>query len=327
MKTFCRSICGIVVLVSIILALAARGQSSPEAARVTIGGPPNVSLLVTIAEAQGYFNEQNLDVAYKPVQTGKLVQDAVVAGQIPYGAGLDVNVAFLGFHDTDVCALAVLMKKGDDGLIARGDRGIATIADLAGKRIGYLPGTTSDVLLDRLLQSAQLDRARVSLVTMPPPAMQAGIIRGDIDAASVWEPFRENARRSLGDKAFNVDGGKYYTANVLLIGRKPKTLSQDSVESRIIRALTKAAEYARNNPALSQRTVAPMLGLKPEQVEQLWRFYSFGIQPARTAKNDLSRLGSWIRVSQPEYAEKPQPNYDRVLIDGAAVGLAGTNGE
>ena len=307
-----------------MLALAAcspqaSGPDQPVA--VTIGGPPNITLLAEIAEAKGYFAEEGVDATIRSIQTGKLTQDAVIAGQLDFGIVLDVNAAILGFRADNVSVLAVLMTKSDDGLVARRDRGIQRPEDLAGKTVARMTGTTSHVHIDRLLEAAGVDPARVTFRTMPPPAMQAALIRGDIDAASLWQPFRLNAMSALGANGLNLDGDNLYRSRVLLIRRAPAAAAAGSPEVRVLRALTRAASFARANPGEAQAIVAPALGLPPATVATLWRFYSFDAAAPATARADIERLGAWTARTQPDFAGR-RPDYRAVLADPRYVELA-----
>jgi ABC-type nitrate/sulfonate/bicarbonate transport system substrate-binding protein len=309
---------------AVALALISCSPAAPQAGQpvaVTIGGPPNIALLAEIAKAKGYFAEEHIDATIQPIQTGKLTQDAVIAGQLDYGIVLDVNVAALGFRADNVVTLAALMSKGDDGLVARRDHGINGPADLAGKIVGRLTGTTSHVYIDRLLEQAGVDPARVTFRTMPPPAMQAALARGDIDAASLWEPFRLNAANALGNNALNLDGGQLYTARVLLIRRAPAPATRDTQEVRVVRALARAAAFARSNPAEAQAIVAPRLALSPAMVASIWHFYGFGVSPPDSARADVERIGAWVVRTQPDFAGR-RPDYHTVLGNADYVRLA-----
>jgi NitT/TauT family transport system substrate-binding protein len=306
------------------LALAAcspQPASKEERVAVTIGGPPNIALLAEIARENGYFAAEGIDATFQSIQTGKLAQDAVVAGQLDYGLVLDVNTASLGFGQREVKALATLMTKGDDGLVARRDRGINGAADLAGKKVARLTATTGHVFLDRLLESAGVDPSKVTFVTMPPPAMQAAIARGDIDAASLWEPFRQNAVTALGANALNIEGANLYTAKVILIRRNPAPPKVGSQEVRVVRALDKAADFARANPGEAQAITARLMGLPQPTVAGLWHFYGFEVTAPAASRADVERLGTWVSRTQPDFRGKT-PDYGPLLAEGGYVQYA-----
>lgn len=320
MKSLRKMIAAVTMALAILsCSPAQRAPNQPVA--LTIGGPPNISFLAEIANSRGFFREEGLEVTIRPIQTGKLAQDAVIAGQLDYGIVLDVNTAALGFRADNVAVLAVLMSKGDDGLIARRDRGINGPSDLAGKTVARMTGTTSHVYIDRLLERAGVDPATVTFRTMPPPAMQAAVVRGDVDAASLWQPFRLNAAAALGGDGLNLEGSQVYTARVVLIRRAPGAAAAGSQEVRVVRALARAAEFARANPVQAQAIVAPAMGLPPATVASIWGSYSFGVAAPDAARADIERLGAWVSRTQPDFAGRT-PDYRAVLGNGQYVRLA-----
>lgn len=288
---------------------------------VTIGGPPNISFLADIAAKKGYFTEEGISVTIQPIQTGKMAQDAVVGGKLDYGVVLDVNLAALSFQRGDVRALGVIMTKSDDGLVARRDRGIKAASDLAGKKVARLTATTSHVYIDRLIESAGVNPDSVTFVTMPPPAMQAALVRGDIDAASLWQPFRQNTIAQLGANAFSLDGGALYGAKVVVIRRAPSPAAADGQEVRVLRALRRAGDFARQDPAAAQAIVAPSLGLPPATVAALWPFYQFSFGAPETAQAEIERLSAWTASAQPDLSGKTS-DYATIMGDGSYARLA-----
>jgi NitT/TauT family transport system substrate-binding protein len=67
-------------------------------------------------------------------------------------------------------------------------REISQMRNLAGKRIGYVPSSTSYHVLMQGLVSAGLGESDVTLVVMSIDDMPQALERGDIDAFSGWEP-------------------------------------------------------------------------------------------------------------------------------------------
>src|ERR1700728_4125843 len=85
---------------SVLVAVVLGGCSSSReglAKTFVIGGGPNVSMSVIIAQKRGYFAGENLKVDFEPLQTSKIAFDAVAAGQIDLGVVTDANIALLGF--------------------------------------------------------------------------------------------------------------------------------------------------------------------------------------------------------------------------------------
>jgi len=282
---------------------------------LTVCGTPNIAILVLIAQKEGFFKDEELEVEYQPLQNSKLAIDAVVSGQKDLGLVLDINVAYLGFAGvSDVRILGEIMKKSDDGIIARKDHGITTPGDLIGKRIAYFPAGTTYVLLHRLAKKNGIDLGKTILIPMSPPAMQAAIVNGDIDAASLFQPFRLNAAASLGARAVQFENDGLYQARVLVAARRDNMVRREGSINRFFIALDKAARFANSNKANSIALIYRELGVDKEALEKTWPSYEFGLENVdRLLTSELMGLGEWILTAQPEFKSRSVPSYEQFL--------------
>ena len=81
---------------------------------------------------------------------------------------------------------------GADIFAAR--KGISSIAQLRGKRIGLNLGSFSELLLVRMLSTAQIKESEVALVNTDAAQVPDLLRRGEIDAGETWEPYATEAR-------------------------------------------------------------------------------------------------------------------------------------
>ena len=78
-----------------------------------------------------------------------------------------------------------LVKQTSPALVALGGN---QVADLSGKRIGYVEASSAHHTLLQGLTSAGLRENQVKLVSLSVSDMPAALARGDIDAFAAWEP-------------------------------------------------------------------------------------------------------------------------------------------
>ena len=76
-----------------------------------------------------------------------------------------------------------------DKLVCSAESGIETVEDLAGKKIGYSAGSSSETTLDNALKVAGLTRDDVTLNALDPGYIVPAMISGDIDVAVTWNPY------------------------------------------------------------------------------------------------------------------------------------------
>lgn len=135
------------------LALIAFSSTSvtAQSEELTLGSTANLGALPLIAINEGLFPSHQLKVNYTHLQTGKMTMDALIGGDIEVGTIVDSNVAFIGYLENPIKVIASLGVKEDDAIYFRPSTGIANPLDLKGKRIGYIPATTSHIMLARFL--------------------------------------------------------------------------------------------------------------------------------------------------------------------------------
>ena len=87
-------------------------------------------------------------------------------------------------------------------IVARRSAGIRKVGDLKGKRITTPRNTSAHYFLVKMLATAKLTEADVTLVTITPVTdMAAALKDGRVDAISMWEPEPVKAIEALGSDA------------------------------------------------------------------------------------------------------------------------------
>lgn len=114
-------------------------------------------------------------------------KNAVVTKSVDFG-GFGIAAATAGASAGEpVVVIGALCNRGM-GVIARPDAGVATLADLRGKRVGIWPGSTQEVFIMERLRMEGMSIRDVQAVRVPFGEMHAMLTRGDIDAYVGAEP-------------------------------------------------------------------------------------------------------------------------------------------
>jgi ABC-type nitrate/sulfonate/bicarbonate transport system substrate-binding protein len=336
-------ILGLVAVLLVAFFVFRAGKQAPQsptpAAQVPLptivwGGPKNIAMLPLIAEKKGFFKAAGLNTRSNYLQTGKLAMDAVISKDLDIGVLVDTNIAFVKFQQgADIRVVANVMKKYDDAIIARRDLGVSKPKDLEGRKLGILTGTTSDRFADLFIDHYKLDRKRIELVNLAPPAIQAAVLNGDLPAGSVWQPFRYNLQQSLGDKVVQFNNDKIYTAYALLTVRREFAERNPEAIQAFLKALLQAERFVRENRSEAISILAGELNIDPKVLDAIWGEYDLGVGFDPALKSVFVEEGEWVRRSQKGFADKPIPSYDDVLdpsflraVDGSRVTTAGSSG-
>ena len=124
------------------------------------------------------------------------------------GGSLDLAYIGKGAHRLCILGSAIIFAPSSvhtsDKIIVTAASGIKDMSDLAGKKIGYNPGSSSESTLDNALTFAGLTRDDVTLNALDPDYMVAAMLSGDLDACVTWNPYSNQILTSL-DGSFEIE--------------------------------------------------------------------------------------------------------------------------
>jgi NitT/TauT family transport system substrate-binding protein len=207
--------------------------------------PPG--LLLQLALQQGFFEAEGL----RPVITtqfghGSANIDAVLRGDADIATASEVPVMRAGLDDKKIRVLATI-GRGDRhmALVARKDRGVATLGDLSGKILGITVGSNAEYFFDTLLTSNGHADMNVSKVHTLPRDMARTLAAGEVDAVVSWFPNWKHAQEALGDKVATFHGDGIYTVFFNLLSSRAFIARNPEAVSRLLRVFIKTEEYAR----------------------------------------------------------------------------------
>lgn len=220
-----------------------------------------------IADRQGFFKQEGLDVELKPFGDGPVIQQAIASG--------DIDIAYVGAppvyqwfaRGLDSVILAKV-NYGQAALVAKADGKIKTLSDLRGQRLaGVNRGSGMDVLLRGyvLKEVAKLDPDNdLQLSQMPAGNMNAALDTGVVDAVFEWEPFvSQSVLRGTGRVVFDVNEAlPHYPWYVIATTRKTAGERPDDIV-KLLRAHHKAIAFLHDHPAEADKIIAEAFKLQP----------------------------------------------------------------
>ncbi|NPV56048.1 MAG: ABC transporter substrate-binding protein [Anaerolineae bacterium] len=246
------------------LLLAGCAPAAPEKVQVRIGTQPWIGYGPWfIAVEKGYFDQYNLAVELINFNTDQDVNAAFASGNMEaanlathtatklYTAGVELRIALL--EDASYEADAILAGSG-----------IASIADLKGKKVAYEEGATSDLLLNYAL--AQNGMSIADIVPVPLPASDAGLVlaAGEVDAAVTYEPYitevlKQDSSLSLLYTAAENPG---LISDVLVV---PLAFAQSNPQAvrDMLKVWDEALAFYKSNPDEAKAIIARNVGAEP----------------------------------------------------------------
>ena len=197
---------------------------------------------VATADAKGYFAEEGITLNLTVFEDGPTEIAAMESG--------NMDVAYIGPGAHKLCstgnAEVFLLQHLGDGDCIIGLNGVTKLEDLAGKKIGYAAGTSSESILTTALDSVGLTMDDVQALSMDATALTTAALSGSVDAVAAWSPYSltilaesDNAV----DICSNVDFPSLVSPGSWVVNPAWADENAD-VLVRFIRAMYKGMDYA-----------------------------------------------------------------------------------
>jgi len=183
------------------------------------------------------------------------------AGSIDFGstAGGAALVGRAG--GLPIKAVYVYSKPEWTALVTRADSGIATVADLKGKRVAVICGTDPHILLLRALSEAGLGERDIEPVLLQHPDGYRALQSGQVDAWAGLDPHMAKAELESGARLFfrNPDLNTYGILNV----REDFATQHPQTVARVLKVYERARTDALEHPEELQAGLVTAAKVEP----------------------------------------------------------------
>ncbi len=286
-----------VLLIGTIMALALTGcsQGSVEESKqkLKIGILPiDDALPLIVANQNGYFEDENLDVELIPFQSSVESQSAIQSGQID-GMIADMIVAALlkdsGLNMKITSVIAASQDRKRFAIVASPKSGIEKIEDLKGKSIGISNNSIIEYITDKLLIEAGISSQNVEKTSIPKiPVRLEMLINNQIDAITVPEPLASFAELQ-GAKVIVDDSSNAQLSQTVLI-MADQVLQ---IETKgFYKAYAKAVEEINANPNQFKETLINNITI-PEPVIDIFQVSTYP-ELQLPSEKDVNDVLEWL---------------------------------
>lgn len=267
------------------------------------------ALPMYVAEQQGYFTEEGVQVQWVPVASAAERDQVIAAGQAD-GMINDLISVLLYNKETPQIKMVRLAHRATPGfplyrILAAPRQNITGVFDLKNVEIGISQGTVIDYVTSKLLEEQGFIPADIQTIPVPKIGDRLALLTSaEIKAATLPEPFGSLAMQSganviLDDSASPQYGETVYSFTLNAITQNRKAIGA------FLRAVDRAVELINQDPAkwqdlLVERKLIPT---------PLAGAYPIGAYPANRLPSEASfltavewALGRGIIPAPQEYA-------------------------
>lgn len=224
-----------------------------------------------IAKAEDLLSELlGCPVNITEFDSGRDVNNALVSNSIDLGEIGSAPATLSVANRVPVRCVWIHQIIGEiEGLAARNDSGIETPQDLVGKIVATPFASTGHYCLMRCLEQNNISTSDLTILDMQPANIYAAWLRGDIDAAYVWQPvlgelLAEDGTLVTSSRDLAATG--VVTSNIEL-ARKEFAETYPQVVAAYIEVMDKAVQAYREDPERVFESVGASIGIGTEEAE------------------------------------------------------------
>jgi ABC-type nitrate/sulfonate/bicarbonate transport system substrate-binding protein len=293
-RTFLKAASIGTVAVTVAGPRAVFAQPKPlEKMSIFIGTTPHFGNIIVGAE-KGFFEKEGLPVQITNFASGSTAVDAFRAGQ--------GNLVVAG----DLPSLR-LWRQGGIGLCPQANYGELSVivakksinkpADLRGKKVGILIGSTSEYFAKLYLASGGVDYKEIDVINLRPAEMVTGLVRGDIDAFVIWQPFGWRAVEADSNVHIVTTGAPYFH-EWEMVNTMPDYAQAHAAEIvAFLKGLDQAGKWIPDNLSEAAQIVAKSLRMDDVAIaKRMLEKINWNIAYTQKFRSDMDRIGTFVGI-------------------------------
>lgn len=287
-----------------------------DASKVSIAvSQTPLSLPFFVADSQGFFDDENVDVVFEPVIGGHRAYLKVVEGEADMGTSSDAVVMFNATPNSNFSLVSTFVHSNEDvKLVSLKSSGITNTSQLAGKTVGTVMGSAAHYFLDVSLLLNGVDASQVNVISLQPEQMPDALQSGAVDAVSIWEPWPFKILEISDDAGLIQNlSGYQLTFNLLVNNNFIETHEAELV--KVLRALKRSQDFIANKPQEAKDILKQSLSLGPTFIEWIWSSFHYQLELNQSLIVTLEQEAFWAKSRGFIKSSRPIINYLNV-IDG-----------
>jgi sulfonate transport system substrate-binding protein len=211
-----------------------------------------------VMEAAGVLTDVPYAINWHEFPNAAPVLEALNSNHLDAGMLGDASLTFAAAAGVKAKAIFASNYFGN-AIIAKANSDVSSIADLKGKKIGTVKGSTGHALVLAALQSAGLKDSDVTFIFTTPAEATLALDNGAVDAVASWEPYISFAVEQTQARIV-VDGKQYPALNYLAASDKALGSKHGELVD-FTRRLSAARQWGADHPAPYAEVIAKLLRL------------------------------------------------------------------
>jgi len=267
------------IVVAVIAAFALVSGSPVLAQGKTIRFMYQLSLFgapIFIAMKKGWYEEElkkvGYGIEYSSTLGGNPILEAMAAGKVDFGE-LGTSVAVTGIGRGVPLKIVMTTNVGGESIVVPTASKINSLAELRHAKIGIQgKGTMQDFILHKALADNKIALSDVQIVEIPANQLPGAVERGQVDAATLWEPVTSNLLVSGKGRVLAYGQQIWPNHDNQSPAATDKAIKEDAQAVRILVQQTlRGLKYCEQNADECKQAVAEKLNLPINVIDYAWK--------------------------------------------------------
>ncbi len=251
-----------------------------------------LSLPIFVADEQGFFDDEGLDVQLHPIKGGHLAMQAVLEGRADVGTASGSVLMFNSLRRDDFVSLGYFVRSPTDlSIIACNKTSLAPEA-WQGKTIGVVKGSSSEYLMHIWLLRHGIDPQSVTFIDLQPDAMPDALAKHQVEVVSIWEPAAFTIRQQVADSTVLPSSG-LHTLTFHLISQRETAKTRAGDMQALLRAIDQAEAFIRQHPQRAQIILRDSLEADWAFIDSIWPRYDYQLGLDQALISSLENQARW----------------------------------
>lgn len=308
---------GVLVLLWAVASMTWSPRSSAEQ-KIIVGAETSLmASSVWIADAMGYFKEEDLDVTVERFGAGRNALETLLGvsdlgrNKVDLATVATTPIVFNSFKNESYRILMQIAYADDPTrVLAKKSSGISQPVNFKGKTFGLQQRTSAHYYFTSLfLGEHGLNQSDVKLIDINAKDFVAALNKGELDGIVSWEPHTSNVKKALGaDNVIEFGGKAAYQKDFFLVADVGYLNSNLDSITKFAKALRRADAFIRTNREQSQEALSRVLKMDIATIKEGWNKYHVRSFVDNAAINELQAEGEWAVHNKLVSAEKV-PDY------------------